>query len=209
MASDPNPFSNPNPVNPYAPTQTAAGLGAAGFGGHGATEAEAIRNAHLSHEASIKSIGFLYLLGGTLGFFATAMYLVLGITSIANPGGIQNGDLGGVVLLALAVFMGALSTLQFLVGRGLRKLVPWSRIAGIIFSAIGLLGFPLGTLISAYILYLLVSQKGVYIFSPGYARVIADTPHIRYKTSIVVWIFLGLLVALIAFGIIAAVASSL
>jgi hypothetical protein len=73
---------------------------------------------------------------------------------------------------------------------------------GIVLSCFGLLGFPIGTLISAYFLYLLSSQKGVYIFSPEYARVIAATPHIKYKTSIIGWILLGILVFFIGLGII-------
>jgi hypothetical protein len=34
------------------------------------------------------------------------------------------------------------------------------------------------------------------VFSDEYKRVIAETPHIKYRTSIVVWIFLGLLLLL-------------
>ena len=72
----------------------------------------------------------------------------------------------------------------------------------IVLSAIGLLGFPIGTLISAYFLYLLVSEKGKVVFSDEYKEVIRKTPHIRYKTSIVVWIFLGLLLLLIGLGLV-------
>jgi hypothetical protein len=57
---------------------------------------------------------------------------------------------------------------------------------------------PIGTLINAYILYLVFSRKGRTILSEDYQQVIAATPHIKYKTSIIVWIFLGLLVALLA-----------
>jgi hypothetical protein len=67
---------------------------------------------------------------------------------------------------------------------------------------LGLIGFPIGTLISVYFLYLLLSQKGAYVFSPEYAQVIAATPHIQYKTSIVVWIFLGLLLVVIFLAIV-------
>jgi hypothetical protein len=35
------------------------------------------------------------------------------------------------------------------------------------------------------------------VLSEQYQQVIAQTEHIKYKTSIVVWIFLGLIVALI------------
>jgi hypothetical protein len=42
------------------------------------------------------------------------------------------------------------------------------------------------------------------VFSEEYQRVIAETPHIKYRTSIVVWILLGLLLLLIAIAVLAA-----
>jgi len=100
------------------------------------------------------------------------------------------------------VFFG-LGAFQFAVGLGLRKLLPWARIAGIVMGCLSLLGFPAGTLIGGYFLYLLLSAKGQYVFSPEYSRVIAATPHIKYQTSIIVWIFLGLLILVVSVGVIA------
>jgi hypothetical protein len=70
-----------------------------------------------------------------------------------------------------------------------------------VLSGLGLLGFPIGTAINAYILYLFLSKKGRTIFAPEYQAVIAATPEVKYRTSILVWIFLALLVALLAFGL--------
>jgi len=89
------------------------------------------------------------------------------------------------------------------VGTGLRRLRKWARIPTGILSGIGLLGFPLGTLINGYILYLIFSQKGKTVFSEDYRAVIEQTPHIKYRTSIVVWVLLGLVLLLIGVGIIA------
>ena len=55
----------------------------------------------------------------------------------------------------------------------------------------------MGTLIGFYMLYLLLSKKGTMVFSPEYKEIIAQTPHMKYKTSPVVWIALGLIVAAI------------
>ena len=77
----------------------------------------------------------------------------------------------------------------------------WARIPTGILSGIGLLAFPIGTLINAYVLYLIFSAKGKMVFSDEYRAVIEQTPHIKYRTSIIVWIVLGLLLLLIAFGI--------
>ena len=114
------------------------------------------------------------------------------------------GELG-FILIPLGIFVLAISVFQFSTGLGLRKLKSWARISGIVLSCLGLLGFPIGTLISVYILYLLVSKKGQFVFTDEYQQVMAATPHIKYKTSVVVWIFLGLLVVLFLIGIFAAV----
>ncbi len=160
--------------------------------------AEAIRNAHLKHEASIKSVGILYYLGGT--------FLILaglgGVVVAFAPGSGQSG----VGILVSLLFL-LLAVCQFIVGRGLRQLRPWARTPTAILSGIGLLGFPLGTLINGYIMYLVLSDKGRKIMSEDYARVVEQTPHIKYKTSIVVWIFLGLLLLLIVVALIGAFAS--
>lgn len=146
---------------------------------------EAVRNEHLKHEASIKSVGFLYCLGGvgvTLGG--------LSLTIVGFASG-QGESVGTAVL---GVFFLLLGVGQFLVGRGLRKLRPWARTPTTIISCLGLLGFPLGTLINAYILYLVLSAKGRMVLSEEYNQVVAQTPHIKYRTSIVVWVFLGFVV---------------
>jgi hypothetical protein len=151
-------------------------------------QAEAIRKAHVSHEASIKAVGLLYYLGA---FGVT-------IGALAALVGARADGLGMVpLLLLLALGVGA-----FFVGRAVRALRPWGRIVGCVLAAFGLLGFPIGTLINGYILCLFLSKKGRTIFAPEYQDVIAATPHVKYKTSILVWIFLALLVALLAFGMI-------
>ncbi len=43
------------------------------------------------------------------------------------------------------------------------------------------------------------------IFSDEYNEIIRQTPEMKYRTSIVVWIFLGLLLLLFAVGVIAAI----
>ena len=61
-------------------------------------------------------------------------------------------------------------------------------------AAIGLLGFPVGTLINAYILYLLLSKKGALILSPAYAEIRRATPHIRYRMPVWNWIVIAIVV---------------
>lgn len=151
------------------------------------TEAEATRRAHLSHEAGIKSLGMLYYLG--------AAALSLGGIAAAVGGA---GAVEVMVTLLLVVGIGAL---QGWVGYGLRHYRSWARIPAVVLLVLGLLGFPIGTLISAYGLWLVLSAKGRIVLSPEYAAVVAATPHIRYRTSVVVWVVVVLLVIFIAMAV--------
>lgn len=192
-----NPFSTDAGANPYAPTSNVSAAEMA------ASDVEAYRKMYLSHEASVKSIGVLYMLGA---IFMVPIGLVL--FGIAIFGG---GDMDGVgqgIFAGLGAMYAALGVLQGFVAMGLRRLENWAKIVATVFSVIGLIGFPVGTLISAYFLYLLLSEKGKIVFSDHYKTVIQQTPHIKYKTSIIVWIFLGLLLFLIGLGVVAAVAGA-
>lgn len=158
------------------------------------SEAELIRSEHVKHEASVKSIGTLYYIGGViLVLAAIGLVAALYIDSSSEP---QLGLL--TVMLAIYAVFGIVS---FVLGYGLRRLAPWARIPTVIVACIGLLGFPVGTLINGYILYLVLSEKGRRIFEPDYAEIVAATPHIKYRTSIVVWIVLAILIL----GIVAAI----
>ncbi len=148
-------------------------------------QSEQIRKAHIKHEASVKSIGLLYFLG-------SAIMILAGLVGFLS-------DKAGGALVAL--FLLILGAAQICAGIGLRGLKPWARVPTGILSGLGLLAFPFGTLINGYILYLVFSKKGATVFSEGYKRVIEETPQIRYRTSIVVWILLALLLLLIGAGL--------
>lgn len=153
-------------------------------------QTESTRKAHLHTEASIKGIGTLYILIGSIsGVVAMATAALYATTSLAwSLGSMLPGLLIGSLLVGT--------------GFAIRRFKPWSRIAGTIFSAIGLIGFPIGTIFGAYFLYLMWCEKGRMIFAPAYQQVLAATPHIKYKTSIVIWIILGLVLALVAAAIV-------
>lgn len=188
------------PANPYAATAYSSTVAAGDFGSLGS--AEEVRKRFLNHEASVRSIGTLYLLGVAFLVFAAVVTI---ISLILRPTNGPNGDGETASIIApmiSVVFVLAIAGLQYWVGTGLRALRPPARTVAIIFSAIGLLGFPIGTLISAYFLYLLLSKKGEFVFSPEYAQVRAATPHIKYKTSIIVVIAVALLFLLLFLGVI-------
>ena len=154
------------------------------------TPAEGVRRQYLSHEASVKSVGFLY-------YVASIMFLVIGMLGVLRLGSSQSAGIGAAISL---LFLG-IGICQVIVGTGMRRLRKWARIPTGILSGFGLLGFPVGTIINGYILYLVFSRKGRMVFSDEYRAVIEQTPHIKYRTSIVVWILLGLLVLLFGLAI--------
>ncbi len=143
-----------------------------------------IRSLHLAHEASVRSVGSLYLLGALVAILWAAA--ILGAATVQ----FQASSLVGVLLLLLGI-------LQGWVGFRLRKLDPKVRLPAAILAGLGLLAFPFGTLINAYVLYLLLSAKGTRIFAPDYRDIVAATPDLKYKTSIIVWAMLGILVAVL------------
>ena len=168
---------------------------------------EKIRQDHIKHEASIKSVGTLYMLSSGLFLVIGLMGVITGLTT-ARPGN-QAGTTAPpvwVALVPMVLFMG-ISAFMLVVALALRKLKPWARIASGILSGIGLIGFPVGTLINGYILWLLLSKKGATVFSADYQRVIAETPHIKYRTSPVVVVLVIIVVLLIVLGIVGAALS--
>lgn len=173
-------------INPYAPPSArVADVSGAD------TEAEAIRQAHIKHEASVRSIGMLYYIGG-------ALMTILGIGMTAL---VFTEERTTLTLVIAGVYL-VLGPLSLAVARGIRKLQPWARTACIVLSLIGLLGFPVGTLINGYIVYLMLARKGRRLFEPDYPAIVAATPHIKYRTSIVVWILLAIILLAIAAAIV-------
>ncbi|MFL6548831.1 MAG: hypothetical protein ACJ8OJ_09050 [Povalibacter sp.] len=165
-------------VNPYAPpTSLVEDVVTAD------SEAESIRQEHIKHETSVRSIGLLYYFGGGIMAMGAIGFFVAGLVTKMPP-----------FATGIIVIYGALGVLSIVLARGIRALAPWARTTSIVFACIGLLGFPLGTLLNGYILYLLLSEKGKRVFALDYPEIVAATPHIKYKTSIVVWIALAILI---------------
>jgi hypothetical protein len=206
--------------NPYAAPVAAVGKpgGASGESGR----AEEIRRAHIGHEASIRSIGSLYYLGAIF----SGLGIILGILFATGVIPVRQQDeevLGGPVLgMILAAIYTVAFALNFALGYGLRALQNWARwtvvvlmAPGLLFAFVmavisalrnplaGVLLLILGGVIPAYIIYLLVSPKAGVIFSREYKEIIAQTAHVKYRTSLLLKIFLVLVVGLIAIGIIA------
>jgi hypothetical protein len=152
----------------------------------------AIRRAHIRRETSLRSVGVLYWIGaGLCGFGAAAMLVGSVAWSTREPVDGIVFAIGGMYAVFTAVFAA--------VGWGFRTLSPWVRWVGGILSVLGLLAFPLGTLINGYILFLLFSPKGARVFAPDYADIRAATPHVRFRRGLAEKLVMGgILAALLA-----------
>ncbi|APZ96201.1 hypothetical protein [Fuerstiella marisgermanici] len=141
----------------YNPFQAPQSIDEAGS--HAGSHVEEVRRKHLSHEASLKSVGTLYLLGG--GLTLLGLFWGLAITMSGGRGRPPSGSTD----LTIFILPFALAVMQLVTAVGLRRLRPWARITSGILSALSLFWIPLGTIMGAYILYLLLSAKGRMVFS--------------------------------------------
>lgn len=155
----------------------------------------AMREEHLSHEAALRGMALLYYLSGVLVLF---MGVAVALPAFTQPGGAVLLGLG-LALLFLLLGGGVLY-----VGYGVRRFQKGVVVPACILAAIGMLNVPIGTLLNGYMLYLLLCAKGKVVFSERYAEVRELTPDIKPRTSVVVWILLGLLVLMLLGAVAAA-----
>jgi hypothetical protein len=173
-------------------------------------EAELIRRKYLNHEASVKAIAWLDFLWALLLVPVGFITMLIGL-GVVPATAIWDGEVEKVAMAPGGAFVLAIGVLFALVGVGLRKLRPWARITqGVLSILVVLRGLLLlnpsallGFLIPAYIAYLVFSEKGRMVCSPEYQRVIAATPHIKYRTHWLVKLLVAvlLLLLLLIFGI--------
>lgn len=155
-------------------------------------DAVAIREAHIRHERQLKSIGLLFGLGAAMLLLALLALLLPG--DDGGPGNARQtaGVVGGSLIIAV------FAALAVALAYGYRRLAPWVKYVGTPVSLLGLLALPVGTLVHAYILYLVWCEKGRRVLAPDYAAIIRATPEVRYKRTVGDWIALVLLLLLVA-----------
>lgn len=156
-------------------------------------QAEQVRREHLKHEASIRAVGALYILIATLlSVFCLLEVMVLIGRTAAGGANLAGGQVR-IAAATTATLLG-LAAMLFGVGVGLRRLNPSARNIARAVSRFGLIGFPIGTLINGYILWLFRSEKGKRVFSEEYRRIRSETPHIRCRTPVWLWGLGGLFI---------------
>jgi hypothetical protein len=123
-------------------------------------------------ETHVKVLGVLFVALGVLGLIGVVVIALVfggaaGIVSVAAEDpettaiavpvlGTVGTALGGLILI--------LSLPDILVGIGLLERRSWARILGIVLSLIGLLNFPIGTVVGVYGLWVLLSPSSEALF---------------------------------------------
>lgn len=123
-------------------------------------------------QTHVKVLGVVYLAVGAcmlLGavFLALTMGSVAGIVgATAEP---QDAAIAipvlGLAGTALVAMLGIFALPSLITGYGLLYFKPWSRIAGIVLSAVSLINVPLGTVVGAYGLWVLLNKETERLFS--------------------------------------------
>jgi len=161
--------------NPYASPEADLDKGPADL-----TDAESVRRAYLRHESSIRSIG-------ALCYFVA---ILSGIIALAWLAGSTQATIYRQASIFWSAFFAAIALLFALLGRDLQRLEPKARIRAAAVAIFGLVLFPVGTAISIYVLYLMLSEKGRFVFSHEYSRVVRETSELECRTSPVVVLIL-------------------
>jgi hypothetical protein len=107
----------------------------------------------------VKIVAWLYIVMGLLGIL-----LALVVGALILGGGLISGDDTAIrVTTIVAIVLGSLVVLLsvpgVVAGVGLLGFKPWARILTIILSVLNLPGFPIGTLVGIYSLWVLLDSE--------------------------------------------------
>ena len=123
-------------------------------------------------ETHVKVLGVVYLAVGGCMLLA-ALFLAVTMGGVAGIVGATAEPHDATIAIpilgfagtALVMFLGILALPSLITGYGLVTLQPWSRIVGIILSAISLIHIPIGTIVGAYGLWVLLNKETERIFN--------------------------------------------
>lgn len=118
----------------------------------------------------LKILGWLYAAsGGVVLLLAAVLGTVLGVAGVV-AGGEEGGALIGGIGFVIAVFIAALAIPSLVCGWALLNYKPWARTLGIVLSVLQLGSFPLGTLLGAYGLWVLLNDQSRLLLEAGDPR---------------------------------------
>ncbi|MEM9236118.1 MAG: hypothetical protein AAGB14_05015 [Verrucomicrobiota bacterium] len=141
------------------------------------TAVQKLRQTLLWHETSIRGLGMLLL--------------IVGIVMIPVSIGTLKMQTGWTWI---ALGAGVLYTAT---GIGLRYRTRWAHRLGVVMTIPWLVLFPVGTAFGVYSLWLLLSERGRFVFRGEYEKVIRRTPEISYRTPMISWLAVGVVIVLL------------
>ena len=121
-------------------------------------------------ETHVKVLGILNIVSGVLGLCGALVLTIVfgGVTGLiradGDPEAAYVAPIVGLTGAALVAFVVAMSLPAIIIGYGLFRKAPWSRIAGIVLSVISLISVPFGTILGIYGLWVLFSKDGQALF---------------------------------------------
>lgn len=107
----------------------------------------------------VKVLAVLYWIGAALTIIA-GLFMLFGGSALGLISGLAGGLLAGLIAVMGVVFL-IVGALYVFVGYGLWKFKNWARITAIVLAVLGLISFPLGTIIGIIVIYLFGFDKGV------------------------------------------------
>jgi hypothetical protein len=116
-------------------------------------------------ETHIKILAWLYILFGIFGILGA---LIVGL--VVAGGGMISGDADAIRITSIvALVVGGLIILfslpSLIAGTGLLGLNNWARILTIVLGLLNLPGFPTGTALGVYTLYVLLNDESSRLFT--------------------------------------------
>jgi len=124
-------------------------------------------------DTHVKVLGSLQIAFGAIGVMLALlmMFVFGGAAGIVGASGDPEAAIAvpiiGLTGTALVVLLLLTSLPGVVIGIGLLRLRPWSRIAGIVISIIALMMVPFGTIVGAYGLWVLFSKDTERLFMTG------------------------------------------
>ncbi len=122
-------------------------------------------------ETHVRAIAILHLIFGGIGVVCGILGTVIfvALTALVGSGTSTQDQLGVMILLTSiggVIFLAAmlLAVPSVILGWALLKRKPWSRMFGVVLSAIQLIHFPFGTALGAYGLWALTSPAAKALF---------------------------------------------
>jgi hypothetical protein len=124
-------------------------------------------------DTHVKVLGVIYLAVGACMLLAAAFLVVTmgGVAGIVRATADPHDATIAIPILGLAgtafvMFLGVMGLPSVVTGYGLLNFRPWSRILGIVLSAVSLINIPIGTAVGAYGLWVLLNKETERLFSP-------------------------------------------